>query len=248
MFESILDPLLSPLLNLPPLLSILIISTFISGFITLIYKFTTNQELMKSLREKLKEHQKEMKEHKDNPQKAMEIQKKAMQSNMEYMKHSMKSTLFTILPIIIIFGWLNTHMAYYPLYPDAEFNTTAIFKSGVTGTVGLEAPSEIEILSVNAQNIENGIATWTLKGPEGEYLLEYKYGDKAFTKDIIITNERVYKIVEKRVKDDKLKMIKVNNEKIIYLNLLGLKLGWLGTYIIFSIAISTLLRKLLKIH
>jgi len=257
MFESILDPILSPLLKLPPLLSILIISTSISVFITLIYKFTTNQELMKSLREKLKEHQKEIKEHRNNPQKAMETQKKAMQLNMEYMKHSFKSTLFTIIPIIIIFGWLNTHMAYYPLYPDIEFTTSAIFKSGVSGTVSLSAPNQLTLISDYKQEIENKIATWTLKGSEGEYIIDYMYQytdsndntyNRTFSKEIIITNERIYKPVEKRINDNKLQMIKVNNEKIIYLNLFGWKLGWLGTYIIFSIIISTLLRKALKIH
>ena len=75
----------------------------------------TNQELMKSLKAEIKDFQKEMKGYKDDAVKMMELQKKAMQKNMKYMKHSMKPTLFTFVPIIIIFGWLRT--TYTPIGP-----------------------------------------------------------------------------------------------------------------------------------
>jgi uncharacterized membrane protein (DUF106 family) len=248
LLNPVLDPVLSPLLKLPPLLAIFIISAFISALITFIYKFTTDQELMKSLKEKMKEHQKQMKEERNNPQKVMEIQKKSMEHNMKYMMQSMKSTLFTILPIIIIFGWLNMHMAYYPLMPGEEFSVSAIFRNGVNGNVGLEVPSEIELLNDARQNISDNMATWNLKGPEGEYIIDIKYGDETFLKEIKITDEREYEPVEKKVNDDKLKSITVGNEKIVYINLFGWRIGWLGSYIIFSLVLSTLLRKFLKIH
>jgi len=248
MFESVLNPVLSPLLYLPPLVSILIISTVISLFITLIYKFTTDQAKMKSLREKLKEHQKELKESRNNPQKAMEIQKRAMESNMEYMKESFKATLYTFIPIIIIFGWLNAHMLYNPLQPGQEFTTTALFKQGITGTVGLEVPSELELLSNKSQSIVNGMASWTLKGPEGTYILDYKYDNMTYSMDLLITTRKEYTPVQKPITDGKLQMLRLNNDKIIYLNLLGWKIGWLGTYIIFSIILSNILRKILKVH
>jgi uncharacterized membrane protein (DUF106 family) len=203
---------------------------------------------MKSLKEKMKEHQKEMKEQRHDPKKVMEIQKKSMEHNMKYMMQSMRSTLFTILPIIIIFGWLNMHMAYYPLAPGEEFTVTAVFRNGVTGNVGLEVPPELELISEAKQGIEDNSAEWTIKGPEGEYILDVKYADKTFAKEIKITNERVYELVEKRINDDKLRSIRIGNEKIIYINLFGWKIGWLGSYIIFSLILSTLLRKGLKIH
>lgn len=51
--------------------------------------------------------QKELKELKDNPEKFMEAQKMMMEKNMQYMKHSMKPTLITFVPLILIFGWLR---------------------------------------------------------------------------------------------------------------------------------------------
>lgn len=91
--------------------NILVMSFIITFFITIIYKFTTDQLLLKELKTQVKTYQVQMKEHKSNPQKLMEIQKESMGLNMKYMKHSMKPMLFTFIPIILIFGWLNTTSA-----------------------------------------------------------------------------------------------------------------------------------------
>src|SRR4030043_2257506 len=116
------------ILKIPSFWAILIISFAITLIITLVYKFTTDQKKMKKLKEEMKGYQKKIKEvSKSNPKKAMEIQQQAMKQNMEYMKHSFKSTLYTFIPIIIIFGWLNAHMAYYPLEPNQPFTITAYF-------------------------------------------------------------------------------------------------------------------------
>ena len=68
-----------------------------------------------------------MKQHKDNPQKLLEIQKNAMEKNLEYMKHSFKPMIFTMIPILLIFGWLNAHLAYEPIRPEELFGVTATF-------------------------------------------------------------------------------------------------------------------------
>jgi len=50
MFEAVLNPVFAPLLNISPLFAIVIISFIITLLITLIHKFTTNQEVMKGLK------------------------------------------------------------------------------------------------------------------------------------------------------------------------------------------------------
>ena len=103
-FENLLNPVFNPLLNLPTLWAVVILSFLISVIITLVYKYTTNQDLMKQLKDEMKEFQKEIKELRKEPEKAMQVQKRAMQTNMKYMMHSMRSTLFSFIPIIIIFS------------------------------------------------------------------------------------------------------------------------------------------------
>ncbi len=246
--NAIMDPVLRPLLSLPPLLSVILISLMISLIITFVYKLLTDQKKMKELRDGIKSSQQEMKKHRADPKKMMEVQKKAMEKNMQYMTSSLKPTLITLLPIFLIFGWLNANMGYYPLEPDTEFQVTIYPNEGVFGNVTLSAAPKLDFTSKANQEIKNGIAVWTLKGKEGEYVLEFDYEGKLYQKDILITNERRYKPPVEKVKNSFIKKIEIGNEPIIYLPLPFWKIGWFGTYIIFSLIFSTGLRKLLKIH
>jgi len=251
-FENILDPIFNPLLKMPPALAILLISFIITLIITLVYKLTTDQNKMKKLKQDMKEYQKKIKSlSKENPQKAMAIQQEAMKKNMEYMKSSFKSTLYTLIPIIIIFGWLNAHMAYYPIEPTQPFKVTAFFTEGHAPTANISSIPELEIIGNATQQIINSKAEWELKGEEGEYKLIINYNNEEYDKPLLISSERKYEQPEKRIKDSKLKKIVTSNEKIYPLGvftLFGWKPNWLWTYIIFSIVISIALRKVLKVY
>ncbi|HHE36434.1 MAG TPA: DUF106 domain-containing protein [Candidatus Woesearchaeota archaeon] len=249
-FENILDPIFSPLLDMPPVLAILLISFIITLAITLVYKFTTDQEKMKKLKQEMKEYQKKIKTlSKEDPHKAMAIQQKAMKRNLEYMKSSFKSTLYTLIPILIIFGWLNTHMAYYPLAPNQSFEVTAFFAQGHAPSVTLSSIPELKILNNATQPINDGKATWELIGSEGEYKLIINYNEEEYTMPLLISSKRKYAPPEKKISDSKLKKIVISNEKIYPLkDVLGLKLNWLWTYILFSVIISIALRKVLRVY
>jgi uncharacterized membrane protein (DUF106 family) len=103
-------PMLESLTNLMQqnaLISIIILSFVLSMIVTLIYKFLTNQALMKELKTEMKKMQGQMKAEKD-PKKLSEIQKKSMSLNMKLMKQSFKPMLITILPFFAIFAWLRS--------------------------------------------------------------------------------------------------------------------------------------------
>lgn len=245
---SLLDPILRPLLQLPVLWIILIISLVIAVLITVIYKLMTDQNLMKQLKSELKEFQKEMKELKDHPEKRMEVQKKAMQTNMKYMMHSMKSTLVTFIPIIFIFGWMNANIAYDPIVPGQEFTITAAFAANTAGTISLDAPEGISTNGNSTKQIEDGKVIWVLKGKEGEYLLEYAFNNEKHSQEVLITESQAYKPAVTSIKNSKLKKLEINNKPKKVMNLGFWNVGWLGTYIIFSIIFSMLLRKILKVY
>lgn len=103
------DYVFGPLLSLGPVWTIVGISLLLSIIVTLATKFLTNQETMKLLKGEITELQKKMKEQSQDPAKMMGFQKEAMQKNLQYMKHSFRATLYTILPLLLIFGWLQSH-------------------------------------------------------------------------------------------------------------------------------------------
>lgn len=90
-----------------PLLSIILFSFVITLVLTLVYKYLTNQEDMKRIKERVKALQDEMKNEKDQ-NKLIELQKEMLSLSGEQMKHSMKPMLFTFLPLILVFAGLKS--------------------------------------------------------------------------------------------------------------------------------------------
>ena len=107
--DGIFTALFGPILSLPNPFGLLLISTILTGLITLIYKYASDQAAMKALKEEIKAIQQDVKRLKDQPDKVLEKNKLAMEKNMKYMMHSMKPMLITFIPIIFVFGWLRTY-------------------------------------------------------------------------------------------------------------------------------------------
>lgn len=251
--NPILDPIFSPLLRLPPLLMIAIIALMITLIVTLIYKFTTKQDLMKTLKSEMKELQKEMKELKSQPEKAMAVNRKFMETQMKYMVQSFKSMIFTFIPIIIIFGYFNAHILYEPIMPSNEFTTTINFQQEIYGNVTIETPEEIVVIGEESREIIDQQATWVLKAEkEGNFNLFYRTNQRTYSKSILITTRREYKPPVENINDGIVRNIKIHHEDTIIVDLpfriLGYGGGWLGTYIIFSIIFSMIIRKFLKVY
>lgn len=255
MLEGLLNPVFNPLLALGPLAALVLISFIVSLLITLIYKWTTDQNLMRDLKAEIKAFQKEMKELRNHPEKMMEVQKKAMETNMKYMMHSMKSTLFTFIPIILIFGWMSVHLAYLPILPGQQFTVTVNMIPDTIGTIDLVAPEGIDMISTSTQTIVNADgksqALWTLQGKEGEYILDFIFAGKSYDKPLLITDEYSYEKPLKTFKNTPVKSIMVNHEPIKPLGSISIfswHPGWLSVYIITSIIFSMALRKIMKIY
>ncbi len=253
MFSNLLDPVMNPLLNLSYLAAIIIVSFFITIIVTLVYKFSTDQEKMKSLKKDLNNFNKEIKKlQRKDPKKALDMQSKMMSKNMEYMKHSFKSTLYTLIPLIIIFSWLNANMAYMPLEPDKEFSVLAYFDDTAVGSVSLNSTPSLVFVNGQTQEINENKAVWRLKAEEGDYMLIIDYGDNIYDKEIRVSSEKgEYHPVIEKYNIGPLKQVNVPHDPVLpfgNIRLFGWTPGWLAAYIIFSLIFSTGLRKLMKVY
>ncbi|MBI5061647.1 MAG: DUF106 domain-containing protein [Candidatus Aenigmarchaeota archaeon] len=249
--DSVFNPFLLPLINMSPFWGIVILSFFISIIVTLIYKYFTNQTEMKRLKEEQKQFQQKMKALRSNPEEMMKVQKEAMRVNMEYMKHSFKPMLITMLPILLIFGWMAGHLSYEPIYPGETYGISATFKEGVSGEAQLITGNGTILISPAVQNISNGKATWELQSTEGEHNLTIKKGATEQFKKVLITEELKTEDALSVYQHSDIERIEVNYKKLQplgELSLFGWHPGWVGLYIVFSLIFSLALRKVFNLY
>src|SRR3989338_5463528 len=160
---SYIDKLFSPLLSISPIISIILVAFFAALIMTLVYKWLTDQALMRVLKDDL-----------------------------------MKPTIVTMLPVLLIFGWLSAHFAYEPLHPGTEYNLVVYGKDNATGNFALESNPSL-VIDQAEKSFADGKAEWKIKGKEGEYLLTVKSDVNSYNKDLIISNTQKYSESEKNV-------------------------------------------------
>lgn len=238
-YQTVFDPVFLPLLNLFKPAGFIIFLSFIVSLITvLIYKFATDQKKMKQLKEEQKELQKKIKGLKNEPKKMMELQKEIMKKNMEYMKHSLKAIIITFLPLILIFGWMNSYLSYQPVLPNEEFSLVSPFSGE------LKLPEGLSLIN---QTKESEKIVYQLKSSqEGNFVvfLEKKGNNsKIYSQEIEVSKN--FKPVRQGGSELQVVYPKLKPAKGIPLLE---NLSWLWLYIIFSLIFSLGLRKILKVH
>jgi len=86
-----------------PRTSIILLAFLVTLIMTLITKYTTNQDRMKELREIQKACRIRLKKDKLDKK----AQEQMMECSMELMKHSFKPLLISFIPLIIFFWWIR---------------------------------------------------------------------------------------------------------------------------------------------
>lgn len=101
----VLDPTAGALINWNLTIGSLIVFFIIALITTIVQKYATDQETLRELRKEQKELHKEMQVYKDDPKKMMEMQKNLWPTTMKIMQISMKGSLFTLIPFLLLFRW-----------------------------------------------------------------------------------------------------------------------------------------------
>lgn len=108
MLDSFFNLLFGWAMDISPVLGLIIITLVASLIVTLSYKYLTDQKKMKELKDSMKQMQTDVKNYKEDPSKMMEYNKEIMGKNLEYFKQGWKPMVFTLIPFLIMFGWLRT--------------------------------------------------------------------------------------------------------------------------------------------
>ncbi|MEK6847215.1 MAG: EMC3/TMCO1 family protein [Nanoarchaeota archaeon] len=113
--HAALDPSLGALLDWNATLGLLIITAVLNLITTILHKHTTDQGLLKQIKEEQKIVQEEMKLYRSsNPQKSLELSKKSAELAMKSMPIAMRPVLYTTIPFILLIRWFGDYFADKP--------------------------------------------------------------------------------------------------------------------------------------
>jgi uncharacterized membrane protein (DUF106 family) len=90
-----------------PKQSLVVISVLVSFISTIVTKYTTDQAMLRSIKERQKEIQKELKKCKPGDCKYQELQSEILSLTGKMFKNSFKPLLITMVPFLILFYWLR---------------------------------------------------------------------------------------------------------------------------------------------
>lgn len=98
---------ITTLIQANPRIGILVLSLLVTLFVTIISYYVTDRNLMRDIKARQKSLKEEMKKYRDNPQKMMELNKQMMADFPHQMKQSLKVSMITIIPLLLVFNWLR---------------------------------------------------------------------------------------------------------------------------------------------
>ncbi len=99
---------LTELIQESPRIAIIILSLLVTIFITVVTYFMTDRVRMKEIRQRQKALRLEVKKYKKDPEKMLELNKQMMEDMPEQFKHSLKPMIVTIIPLLLLLGWLRS--------------------------------------------------------------------------------------------------------------------------------------------
>jgi uncharacterized membrane protein (DUF106 family) len=108
-FFSFLDIVFSPIINLPPFVSLTILSVFLALLITFLEKIFVRKNVRLGIEGKIEEIREKLTEAQRNgdKEKTEKLVKELMKINSEYVKHSFKLLFISLIVIAIFLPWLN---------------------------------------------------------------------------------------------------------------------------------------------
>jgi uncharacterized membrane protein (DUF106 family) len=237
---SFLDPIFHPLIAWHPFFAIVLISLLVALISKLAYWKFTDQHVLKSVREQMKVLQADMKKYQNEPEKLLSLQTKMFDLSRQQMTQSFKPMLITMIPILVIFGWMSLNLAYEPIYPGDAITVDVMTKQTISYSFLNESETIVPV---------SGLATITLLGTniEGIHNLTIRAQNQTVQVPLEVTTGLHYQnpVILSKGAITKTTVLLKNKD---VLDLGFITLNWFWSYLVCVIGFSLALQKIMRLH
>lgn len=201
LISGFFDLVLSPFSGMSPYAGLTTLSVVTGVVMVFLYRWTTDQEKLKEVRDRIKILFIEIRLYKDDMAEMFAIQRDILKENMRYLRYTMKSAIVLIIPILFILVDMNVRYSYRPVRPGESFIVSAFTENRESlDRVDLSLSSgltvEVPAIRVPAENR----VSWQIRaGSSGISNLTFHQGKQEYVRSVLVSNriERVYPDTDK---------------------------------------------------
>lgn len=267
-FGKIFEIIFFPFRNMSPWIGMILISFLTALLMLFVFRFTSNQQGIKNVKNKIKAHLLEFRLFKDSLNILLKAQGKILRYNLKYIGYSAKPLLVMIIPLILILIQLNLWFGYNSITPgqkavlkaELEMNQSLLdteFKIETSSGLVVEtAPLRIE---------EKGEVNWRLHIKEaGIHELTLTVNGQRIVKQVAVAQSPLCKISPVRIRRNFMGElfnpgeaplpgnIPIKSVEITYpsrsMNLFGWRIHWIIVYFTLSIIFGFAFKGVFKIE
>ncbi len=203
-FGKIFDFIFFLFRNMNPWIGMILISVLTALLMLFVFRFTSNQEGIKRVKNKIKAHLLELRLFKDSLSLSFKAQGNILRYNLRYISYSTKPMLVMIIPLILILIQLNFWFGYEALTPGQETILKVKLEEGhnpLDIDVALKPSSGFDIQTPLLRIEEGREISWRLQAREkGVHDLTFIVNGQKLTKKVAIAQRPLSKISPLKVK------------------------------------------------
>jgi len=243
-FGKIFEVIFFPFRNMSPWIGMILISFLTALLMLCVFRFTSNQQGIKNVKNKIKAHLLEFRLFKDSLTISLKAQGKILRYNLKYIGYSVKPLLVMIIPLILILIQLNLWFGYHS---ELEMNQSLLdteFK--------IETSSGLVVETLPIRIEDKGEVNWRLQTKEaGIHELAFTVNGQRIVKQVAVAQSPLSKISPVKIRRNFISElfnpgeaplpgnIPIKSVEIKYpsrpMNLFGWHIHWIIVYFALSI-------------
>lgn len=244
------------------------ISFLTALFMLFIFRFTSNQEGIRKVKNKIKAHLFELRLFKDSFVLSFKAQGNILRYNLKYISYSAKPMLIMIIPLILILIQLNLWFGYQSLFPGERAILKVKLKENsslLDLDISIESSPGYVIETPPLRIEEEREIDWRLRaGKKGVHDLVLILKGQKFKKKMAVAQEPLSKVSPTKVRGNLLAEVLNPGEaplpsdstleaiEIVYpsknMNFFGWQIHWLIVYFALSIIFGFALKGLFRVQ
>lgn len=260
---------LLPFQGFHPFFALTLICVLFGLFGMVIFRRTTDQGKLRDIQKRIKLLHMEMRFRWNDLSEVFRRQNQVFRLNGQYLRYSLPATIWILVPMVAALIVMNSYFSSTPVRPGEVFTVSVIQKGGVTETPEVDRgklPPSIQFIEVDPDNPLPAGRHFVFRAKEaGVFTIPFTIGGEQVTKAVVVGNgikrvpasrgeattmDKFYFTGDSPLPENsKILSIGIDTEPIEFpLSLFGWKAGWFSYFLILSLVLILVFKKIFSVY